>query len=109
MCIRAVHGNHSTDGWVDMALGLFALRWGAADEVDPSLRWKRRRTSARHVSAWEWLGISGMKSTVGMVQVVHANFAVEPFSLEMVWPFRQYYVNTFYRSRRYLHTEESSL
>lgn len=83
-------------------------RGSTADEVNHFARVTRWWTSAKLVSAREWLCIKEQNSIMETVYMVRNKFSVEPLRSEQAWSSRWYYENRLYRLGHHLHIKESS-
>ena len=78
---------------IDRALGCVCLRWETEDGEDHTLTSLPKTPT---ITAGERFGLVSFQSLCGVVHVVRANYAIQPFFKEIPWPYHRFYVNRFF-------------
>jgi len=77
---------------IDRALKCVCLRWETEDDIDHTLE---PVPNSDTIEVGERFGLVSFQSICGVAHVVRANYAIQPFSKEIPWPYHRFYVNRF--------------
>lgn len=83
---------------VGRVLRSVSLRWSIDDDIDYTLAEGGRSSSEQLLSDGVLLGVKPFRFVRRTIHVVRENFSEAPYTEELPWPLRGFYINRFYKA-----------
>lgn len=79
---------------IDNVLGCVTLRWSTTDERDHTLSEEKRGMEGNEMAPW--YGLVPITSVKGTIHVIRIDYHTKPFTPDIPWWKRRFYLNRFY-------------